>query len=112
MYILYGRDLAPQYLGFKYRNDQIKQGFMSGGPGYILSREAVRQFVEIGLGKKQNHSSSAICLPGAKGLEDLNLGIYNTLHQLFQVKIEILIKLFTTQRFMYGKAECYSRRLS
>jgi glycoprotein-N-acetylgalactosamine 3-beta-galactosyltransferase len=68
-------------LGFKYKNPGVQQGFMSGGSGYVLTKEAIARFVKIGLPKlnSSNISENAnvdLCVSGSKGLEDLNLGIY------------------------------------
>ena len=69
------------HLGFKYKNPGVQQGFMSGGSGYVLTKEAIARFVKIGLPKlnSSNISENAnvdLCVSGSKGLEDLNLGIY------------------------------------
>lgn len=57
---------------------------MSGGSGYVLTRETIRRFVEVLVpapNESTNANSSAeittpysICEPGHKGPEDLNLG--------------------------------------
>ena len=73
----------PLHLGFKYKNPEIPQGFMSGGPGYVLTREAIRRFVEVGLDitvnstqNEGNMTSKNLCVPGYEGLEDFNLGTF------------------------------------
>ncbi|KAH9515882.1 Glycoprotein-N-acetylgalactosamine 3-beta-galactosyltransferase 1 [Dermatophagoides farinae] len=38
----------PVYFGCKFK-PYVSQGYMSGGAGYVLSKEALKRFVEIGL---------------------------------------------------------------
>ncbi|XP_046654508.1 glycoprotein-N-acetylgalactosamine 3-beta-galactosyltransferase 1-like isoform X2 [Daphnia pulicaria] len=75
-YLLSGFDASTAlYLGFKYKNPGVRQGFMSGGSGYVLTKEAIRRFVEIGLPKLNSPQiTHNVCVSGPKGLEDLNLG--------------------------------------
>jgi glycoprotein-N-acetylgalactosamine 3-beta-galactosyltransferase len=69
---------APLYLGFKFN---VSTGYMSGGSGYILTKEAITRFVEIGLhfnysnsGTNVNSKISQCENEGHQGAEDLELG--------------------------------------
>ncbi|TKR87446.1 hypothetical protein L596_011843 [Steinernema carpocapsae] len=57
----------PLYFGCRFK-PFTKQGYMSGGAGYILSREALKRFVEDGL------SDPKKCKAGNTGNEDSEMG--------------------------------------
>ncbi|KAI9562629.1 hypothetical protein GHT06_010083 [Daphnia sinensis] len=68
------------HLGFRYENPNNGKHFMSGGSGYVLTKEAIRRFVETGVGNVTNEvqmthpNKTSTCSPGHKGLEDAKLG--------------------------------------
>ena len=45
----------PVYFGCKFK-PYVKQGYMSGGAGYVLSREAVKRFATRGIRDKTGKS--------------------------------------------------------
>jgi hypothetical protein len=59
----------PLYFGCKFK-PYIKQGYMSGGAGYILSKEALRRLVTKGL----TDQTGVICRPDEGGAEDVEMG--------------------------------------
>ena len=73
----------PLHLGFKYEHPKVRHGFMSGGSGYVLTKEAIRRFVEKSQGSTRNFTSGKHCVLDHEGAEDLNLGnneINNLIH--------------------------------
>lgn len=57
----------PVYFGCRFK-PYVKQGYMSGGAGYILSKEAVRRFVEKALPDNEK------CRADHGGAEDVEMG--------------------------------------
>lgn len=45
----------PIYFGCRFK-PYVKQGYMSGGAGYVLSKEAVRRLVEVNMCKIYFHA--------------------------------------------------------
>jgi glycoprotein-N-acetylgalactosamine 3-beta-galactosyltransferase len=78
---------TPLHLGFRYENPNNGYQFMSGGSGYVLTKESIRRFVEIGLANvnsteqessetgNSTFSKNSLCESDPIGGEDLNLGI-------------------------------------
>jgi len=59
----------PVYFGCKFK-PYVKQGYMSGGAGYVLSKEALTRFVTRGL---EDHSG-VTCRTDDGGAEDVEMG--------------------------------------
>ena len=59
----------PWYFGCRFK-PYVKQGYMSGGAGYVLSKEALRRFVKQGVTDK----TGVICKQAGGGAEDVELG--------------------------------------
>ncbi|XP_022916212.1 glycoprotein-N-acetylgalactosamine 3-beta-galactosyltransferase 1-like isoform X2 [Onthophagus taurus] len=67
-YMLYPyKSRDPLYFGCRFK-PYVKQGYMSGGAGYVLSKEALRRFVEYGL------RNETVCSPSSSGAEDVEMG--------------------------------------
>ncbi|XP_022654420.1 glycoprotein-N-acetylgalactosamine 3-beta-galactosyltransferase 1-like [Varroa destructor] len=68
-YFLSAHDASePIYFGHKFK-PYVKQGYMSGGAGYVMSKEAVRRFIEFGI-----RSNQTKCRRDHNGAEDVELG--------------------------------------
>ncbi|CAI5788681.1 glycoprotein-N-acetylgalactosamine 3-beta-galactosyltransferase 1 [Podarcis lilfordi] len=62
----------PIYFGRKFK-PFVKQGYMSGGAGYVLSKEALKRFVDAFKTNKCTHSSSIEDLALGKCMESINV---------------------------------------
>jgi hypothetical protein len=107
----------PLHLGFKYEHPKIRQGFMSGGSGYILTKEAIRRFVEISLANlnsqelKRNVISESHCVQSHQGPEDPGL-LLNRLYTKGVHSIEVIkycSKISILKRYLPGTTERDSR---
>ena len=58
----------PIFFGRRFK-PFTKQGYFSGGAGYVLSKEALKRFVETGL------KDPELCRQDAGGAEDVEMGI-------------------------------------
>uniref|UniRef100_A0A182J4C7 Glycoprotein-N-acetylgalactosamine 3-beta-galactosyltransferase 1 n=1 Tax=Anopheles atroparvus TaxID=41427 RepID=A0A182J4C7_ANOAO len=66
-YMLYSYSPShPIYFGCRFK-PYVKQGYMSGGAGYVLSKEAVKRFVEDAI-------PSPHCRQDGDGAEDVEMG--------------------------------------
>ena len=69
-YMLQGQNSSEAvYFGCKFK-PYVKQGYMSGGAGYVLSKEAVRRFATRGMSDK----TGALCRKDGGGAEDVEMG--------------------------------------
>ncbi|XP_077298676.1 glycoprotein-N-acetylgalactosamine 3-beta-galactosyltransferase 1-like [Arctopsyche grandis] len=67
-YMLSSKDTEePIYFGCRFK-PFVKQGYMSGGAGYILSKAALHNFVEVAL------KNPKLCRPDHDGSEDVEIG--------------------------------------
>ena len=57
---------SPLVLGFKFEGT-----WLSGGPGYLLTKEAISRFVNALMDEEKNKTT---CHPGISGPEDKFLG--------------------------------------
>ena len=66
--IFFGRKRKQIFFGGKVKQDEQGEVYLSGGAGYVLSKEALRRFVETGLNDPE------LCRQDAGGQEDVEMG--------------------------------------
>ncbi|XP_037934817.1 glycoprotein-N-acetylgalactosamine 3-beta-galactosyltransferase 1-like [Teleopsis dalmanni] len=64
----------PVYFGCKF-HPFVKQGYMSGGAGYVLSKEALRRFVEVGYTNRKLCSHNNLSEDKEMGICLQNIGV-------------------------------------
>ena len=84
----------PWYFGAKFKKF-VKSGYMSGGAGYVLSKEALRRLVTIGL----QDTKDTYCRKDEHGPEDVNIGkcmekLNVCAYSIHILKIAIVLKVF------------------
>ncbi|XP_040208219.1 glycoprotein-N-acetylgalactosamine 3-beta-galactosyltransferase 1 [Rana temporaria] len=62
----------PIYFGRRFK-PYVKQGYMSGGAGYVLSKEALKRFVNAFKEEKCTHSSSVEDMALGKCMENIHV---------------------------------------
>ena len=59
---------SPVILGYKFVGN-----WLSGGPGYVMTKETIRRFVTTLYEDEKNNKTT--CVPGISGPDDKYLGI-------------------------------------
>ena len=60
----------PWYFGAKFKTIIVKSGYMSGGAGYVLSKEALNRLVNVGF----KDTTGTYCRKDEHGYEDVEVG--------------------------------------
>lgn len=102
----------PIYFGRRFK-PYVKQGYMSGGAGYVLSKEALKRFVTAFKTNKCSHSSSIEDLALGRCMEIINVeagdsrdtGGRETFHPF--VPEHLLIRGYLPKTFWYWNYNYY-----